>query len=491
MTDDELDSLELRALDDASALEQLLIVCAQIANEPHLFAPNSSAIDRCERSLDLVDVAGQRALTVVATRAVATIAGALGRIALANGVVSRATALLERACSLGHAHDDRAARAMDFHDLARCLDLEGATTAADQRWRECLEACSTMEPNAQRDFFEAAAAERLAARARESGSTEEAARLEQIADACDDREVEREVLSNEPAERFFSGRWNDLEPPNVPHERDWIERSQGVVHARRSARERAELREIGTVDCPVIFGTDRDDRCACGSLEGRAARGAVCSSCGVEVQRAIHQRARLGHIELVERALHPAALLTGPHGSMVALALDLDEARLALVRTRARCIRYAAIDPRGVDTLAPDSEELAAFDAGRGDPAFNVATGDDAVIDALDRLDATGARDEVDLELRALRGHKTATQPHVLERIGRLAARREVLVMTEKGTSLVTERVPVLSSVRLAELGCREAVQPLYEALLSAQSRGDVDEAAAAIARAFSAVASR
>ncbi|MBL8681946.1 MAG: hypothetical protein JNK05_22455 [Myxococcales bacterium] len=484
---DDLDALERRALDDRDALEALLVRCAAIARESHLFSPDPDAFARCGRAIELFDLAsldgaplGERS-----REAVAQLSSALGRRALADGAPELAVTQLERARSAALRAPSE--RAVVLHDLAQCYEVLSDAATAEARWRECLDACAESAPSVERDFYERTSAERLASSARSRNDRLEAQRFERIADACDDREIEREVAQNAEAERFFSAAWDGTTPPQIAHEARWIERSQGVVHATRPSEVTRAEDLVATVECPIIFGPARDDRCLCGAVEGRSQRGVVCDRCGVEVQRAARRRARFGHIELAERRFHPCALVDGAFGSLVSLALDLDPARLALVRSRARCIRYLARSPRGVDTLAPDSEELAAFDAGRGDPAFNVATGDEAIMDALASLDARGARDEVQLELRALRAHKTAHRADVRSRVDWLAARGEALALLEAGASLLIERVPVLSQPRLAEMGRSDAVTPLYEALLGAQSGHEIDVALAALVRAFAA----
>jgi hypothetical protein len=479
---DDVDALEARALEDRAALEALLAACATVAREPHLFAPDEASIDRCERALELVDLsaAAEPEFTTAARRCIAIIASALGRVSLANAAFAHAEQHFERALEALPAQSTGIERAWLLHDLARCLEARHALNRAETRWRECAATIRTIDDPIERDYFESASAERLAAAARARSDDTVARAFEDAADRCDDRAIEREVAANASAERFFGERWIGPSPPRISREADWIGRSQGLVQNPGASES-----TVGTVECEAIFGASRDDRCACGALAGRSQRGAICDRCGVEVQRAARRRSRFGHIVLQERAIHPTALLSGPHGSMLALALDLSDERVAAVRERVRCVRYLAIDPRGADTLAPDSEELAAFDEGRCDPAFLVGTGDEALIDALDRLNADGAAQEVSLELRALRAHKSADRPEQRLRIERLEARAAVLSQLSAGAALAIDHVPVLSSVRLEELSLRAPVVALYEALIAARTPTDTHTTLAALAEIF------
>ncbi len=56
--------------------------------------------------------------------------------------------------------------------------------------------------------------------------------------------------------------------------------------------------------CERIFGPKRKGKCSCGSYNGLAAGGAVCTSCGMELLDPAERRRRLGHITLAAPVVH-------------------------------------------------------------------------------------------------------------------------------------------------------------------------------------------
>ncbi len=449
MTDapETLAALEQRAWDDPEAQGALLIACARAVREPSLSVDGAEeSLAAAIRALDLLDAlsADYVSLGPAALEAASCIARTLGRNALSNGHGAEALEHFLRARDWTHGGTSVDDRAEGAYDLAIAYERLGDSARAIEWYRETLELARECADPRARGWFVRRACTALAQHAREALSDEaRAAAYERESDLADDEDVERESRETQIALGFFCAAWTDDEtPPELPREASWLARSTGEVRRLGAAADPFE-----GLGCPRIFGPEQDFLCACGALRGRARWGEVCDACGVELARSARRRSRIGHLTLPARVLHPIALERGPTGSLLALALDVADARAREVLQRARCLRWRVERPRGADTVAPDAPELAAYDRGEGDPALRFATGEDALCEALDALDLEGALYEAQDEARLLGSHASSRTAAGRERLRWVTARARALIALDAmggGAALSVERVPVM-----------------------------------------------
>jgi hypothetical protein len=479
---EELDRLEALAVDDPDAQRALLATCAAMSRQASVWTSHEPHVQRASRALSLLDALGvdPASLGASALEDAASIARSLGREALGVGDARRATRWFERAAQWRGPQTSPEIDAWTWIDLAMAQRALGLS--ATQALREALSSARGAQTFAGRAELLRRSAAMSAEDARRRGALDEAAALDAEADRADDEELRAELDALSSAERFFSARWDGGAPPDLPPESEWLQRSTGAVSSSARTVE-------ASLDCPRVFGTPFDFRCACGAYEGRDHWGVVCDRCGVEVARAARSEARIGHLELRARYIHPAALVEGPLGSMIALALDLSDERVRSVRRRERALRFRVDRPRAAETLAPDAAELRAHDEGRSDRAEHIATGDDALIAVLEALDVEGALEDVSVERAALERHALASQRSGAERLEWLACRSRVLAMMRDrggGSWLLCERVPVFSERWMRARGRWPALRRSIEAL---SSRVDRRRDAASLHRAHPSIA--
>ena len=80
--------------------------------------------------------------------------------------------------------------------------------------------------------------------------------------------------------------------------------SFGEVIKPETINYRTQRPERDGLFCEKIFGPENDFQCSCGKYKGIQYQGIECSSCGVEVTRAIVRRDRMGHIDLAVPVAH-------------------------------------------------------------------------------------------------------------------------------------------------------------------------------------------
>lgn len=461
-----IDALEARAFDDPEAQRALLALLATRAAERSLFsaAELEALYTHAERALDLLAALGvdPRALGAPSALHAAALARALARDDRAPGNDRRSIALLQDALRWQAEDGSTADRAETVVELARAMTSAGQRAA--ERWaqaRALLRDARDIDDES-RAFLLTECVSHLARDARARGEHERADELEAECDAADDRAIARALERLAPAERWFCARWTEQAAPAMVAPSEWIEQSMGLVcHASDDPAVAQSLR------CARVFGTEVDFVCLCGARHERGAPS--CERCGVEPMRAARTLARIGHIELPTTALHPRALERGAHGSLVALALDLSDERLAQVLAEGRCLRRSAVRPRGADTLEPGSIELREHDEGRTDPSVVIATGEDAVIATIEALDAPGAMDESAVERRMLEAHRTASSEGAQRRIRSLRAREQALAaLIEHGpASVCVTHVPVWSARWIAGRAGGAEIAEGYRALLA------------------------
>jgi hypothetical protein len=459
-------SLEDRALDDPDAQRALLAQRAEQMTHPRLLSAEIDRDDRARAALDLLDAIGvdPTSLGDAAGAHAALIARRLARDELAVGRARAAIALLERA-ERWNSTGPIDARAEAQVDLARACELVGDGTGASEAWKRAIELARQCEDTETKAWLVHECARALARDARAVGDEASATQLEAEADRADDDDIAAQLIGLAPALAWFTAKWTDGEPPTLPAPEAWLARSTGVVS---NASEDPAVPE--SLRCARVFGTGLDFVCLCGALSGRDTAGAACEQCGVESMRAARTLCRIGHVALPTKLLHPATLVAGPCGSMVALALDLSDERLAAVLEGRRCLRRAISAPRGADTLEPGSAELREYDEGRGDPSVVIASGEEAVIAAIEAIDAAGAHAECEVERRALEGHRSAHTAAGRARIAALEARAKVLArLCEDGASAawVTEVVPVWSAPWVARAPRAAQLRGAYVALVT------------------------
>jgi hypothetical protein len=459
-------SLEDRALDDPDAQRALLAQCAEQMSHPRLLSADIDRDERARSTLDLLDAIGvdPASLGDVASANAALIARRLARDELAVGRARAAIALLERA-ERWQASGPLDARAEAQVDLAHAFELVGDASRANAAWVRAFDLARQCADAETRAWLVHECATALARDARASGDEASATQLEAEADRADDDDITEQLAGLAPALAWFTARWIDGEPPALPAPEAWLSRSTGVVS---NASEDPAVSE--SLRCARVFGSGLDFVCLCGALSGRDTAGAACELCGVESMRAARTLCRIGHLPLPTKLLHPAALAVGPCGSTAALALDLSDERLAAVLEGRRCLRRAISAPRGADTLEPGSAELREYDEGRGDPSVVIESGEEAVIAALEALDASGARAECEVERRALEAHRSAQTPAGRARIAALEARAKVLArLGAEGASAawVSEVVPVWSAPWMARAPRAAPMRSAYIALVT------------------------
>lgn len=461
-----IDALEARAFDDPEAQRALLAALAERAAARSLFsaAELEALYTHADRALDLLGALGvdPPALGPESALHAATLARALARDDRAPGDHGRAIALLRDAYRWQRHLGANAALAETAIELARALDERGQPS--DHAWKDALaplrEAADLDDES--RAFLFTECATYLARSARAQGDTALAAALEAESDALDDRAIASALARLEPAVRWFSARWSDAEAPAMVAPSEWIEQSMGLV---RNPSDDPALAQ--SMRCARVFGADLDFVCLCGVRHERGAPS--CERCGVEPMRAARSLARIGHVELPATLVHPSALHRGPHGSLVALALDMSDERLEQVLADERCLRRAAIRPRGADTLEPGSIELREHDEGRTDPSVVIGTGEDAVIATLEALDAEGAIAECGVERRMLEAHRSAATEATQRRIRALGARESALaVLLERGVeSVCVSVVPHWSARWIAQQPDAAEITDAYRTLLA------------------------
>jgi tetratricopeptide (TPR) repeat protein len=463
-----LAALEQRAWDDPAAQGALLIACARAVREPSLAVDGAEeSLAASIRALDLLDALAvdYASLGREALEAASCIARTLGRNALSNGHATEALGYFLRAREWSNGTTSVDDRAEGAYDLAIAYERLGETARAIECHGETLSLARACADPRARGWFVRRACTALAQHAREALSDEaRAAAYERESDLADDEDIERESRETQVALGFFCAAWADEDaPPTLPIEASWLGRSTG--EARRAGSAQDPFEGLG---CPRIFGPERDFTCACGVFRGRARWGEVCDACGVERARSARRRSRIGHLTLPARVLHPIALERGPTGSLVALALDVPDARVREVFLRARCLRWRVERARGADTVAPDAPELAAYDRGEGDPALRFATGEDALCEALDGLDLEGALREVRDEARLLGSHASARSAAGRERLRWLTDRERALTAIDAmggGAALSVERVPVMGPRWIEEHSRGAEIRAAYESL--------------------------
>jgi hypothetical protein len=488
---DPLDALEARALDDLDARDALFVALDR-AREQALPADRERVLLRAARAFAMLDVEGASTDEPRAASApsAARLSLALGRRALAERRPREAVTHLERVralaagASFALGPDEHAAAASD---LAHALAALGRAAEANERFREALALAPACEDRRAWRWFTLRASTALAEHARQALADPEAASaFEAEADRVESLDCALEAQENEAVLAFFADRWVEERPPTIPAEALWLQRSTGAV--RTAERGGA----FDGPECPRIFGPLFDFVCACGAVRGRAAWGAVCAECGVEVGSAARRRGRVGHLLLPLEVIHPAALSRGPVGSLVALLLDLPDERVEAVRAQTRCLRWRAERPRGAETVDPGSDELRAHDEGRGDPALRYDAGEGALCEALARLDVAGAIADATAEQSALAAHRSAaTTGAGRARLRWLQARIDALAAlpARGGTGgLRVRSVPVLAPERIDRMERPDVLRGLYDALIIAahEEPARVSGVLAALLRAVS-----
>ncbi|WP_342262224.1 DNA-directed RNA polymerase subunit beta' [Alphaproteobacteria bacterium endosymbiont of Tiliacea citrago] len=131
--------------------------------------------------------------------------------------------------------------------------------------------------------------------------------------------------------------------------------SYGEVKKAETLNYRTQKAEIGGLHCPVIFGPEKDYRCACGRYSKMKYRGIVCEKCNVEVTVSRVRRERMGHIELACPVAH--IWFTKILPSSIGLMLDLTSKDLdKVLRYESYIIISAGITPLEEKQLLTEEE---------------------------------------------------------------------------------------------------------------------------------------
>lgn len=153
--------------------------------------------------------------------------------------------------------------------------------------------------------------------------------------------------------------------------------SFGEVKKAETLNYRTQKAEIGGLHCPVVFGPEKDYRCACGRYSKMKYRGIVCEKCNVEVTVARVRRERMGHIELACPVAH--IWFTKILPSSIGLMLDLTSKDLdRVLRYESYIVVSAGITPLEEKQLM-NEEEYSAANLEYGSTSFVADMGAEAI----------------------------------------------------------------------------------------------------------------
>lgn len=161
--------------------------------------------------------------------------------------------------------------------------------------------------------------------------------------------------------------------------------SYGEVKKAETLNYRTQKAEIGGLHCPVIFGPEKNYRCACGRYCKMKYRGIVCEKCHVEVTVSRVRRERMGHIELNAPVAH--VWFTKILPSSIGLMLDLSTKDLdKILRYESYIVVDSGITPLE-DKQMMSEKEYEAAQLQYGSTSFVADMGAEAIESLLKQID--------------------------------------------------------------------------------------------------------